>query len=215
MTSAERQAFIGLFPAIRSETGSLAEKILESSTHKEFSKGTRFYHEGDRCPGIPFFLDGEVRVYKSSSSGREITLYEILPGETCILNAACILSSRQYPADAMALVDGKMLYLPEKVFLALMAEHPQMRTFIFSLFSRRFHEIIELIEEVTFGKMDERLEDYLIEKATNDELETTHQSIANDLGTSREVVSRLLKDFERRGHISLSRNRIQLLNLLP
>ena len=103
-----------------------------------------------------------------------------------------------------------MLYLPESVFQTLMANHQEMRTFIFSLFSRRYREIIELIEEVTFGKLGERLEDYLIEKAENDELRTTHQYIANDLGTSREVVSRLLKDFERQGKIILSRNHIQL-----
>ena len=215
MAFADKKKFIKLFPAIRSETEPLAEKILTSSTHKEFSSGTRFYQEGDRCPGIPFFLDGEVRVYKTSGSGREITLYEILPGETCILNAACILGSQQYPASAVALKDGAMLYLPEKVFHSLIGEYAEMRSFIFSLFSRRFHEIIELIEEVTFGKLDVRLEDYLIEKAENDELETTHQAIANDLGTSREVVSRLLKDFERRGQIALSRNHIQLMKLLP
>ena len=214
MTQASREQFVKAFPMLRKEADALAEQILASSSYQEFPAETRFYHEGDRCPGIPFFLDGEVRVYKTSSSGREITLYEILPGETCILNAACILGKRQYPADAVSLKDGAMLYLPEKVFHGLMADHPEMRAFIFSLFSRRFHEIIELIEEVTFGKMDARLEDYLIEKAEDNELETTHQVIANDLGTSREVVSRLLKDFERRGRIALSRNRIQLLKLI-
>ena len=207
--------FLATFPVFRQEDNTLVAQILETASLQNFSKETRFYHQGDRCPGIPFFLDGEVRVYKTGSSGREITLYEILPGETCILNAACILGSQQYPADAVALRDGMMLYLPEKVFHELMADHPMMRSFIFSLFSRRFHEIIELIEEVTFGKLDMRLEDYLIEKAENNRLETTHQVIANDLGTSREVVSRLLKDLERRGKIALSRNRVQLLDLIP
>lgn len=215
MGTVTREEFASTFPVFRHKGDPLIEQILTASSYQLFQPGTRFYHEGDQCPGIPFFIDGEVRVYKTSSSGREITLYEILPGETCILNAACILGSQQYPADAVALKSGNMLYMPEKVFHELMADHPEMRTFIFSLFSRRFHEIIELIEEVTFGKLDERLEDYLIEKAENNQLETTHQSIANDLGTSREVVSRLLKDFERKGDISLSRNRIQLLDLLP
>ncbi len=215
METVTRNEFATAFPVFRSNDQPLVEQILASSSHQSFLKEKRFYHEGDRCPGIPFFLDGEVRVYKTGSSGREITLYEILPGETCILNAACLLGSQQYPADAIALKDGTMLYLPEKVFHELMADHPEMRSFIFSLFSRRFHEIIELIEEVTFGKLDVRLEDYLIEKAENNQLETTHQVIANDLGTSREVVSRLLKDFERRGNIVLSRNRVRLLDLIP
>ena len=214
MKSITREELVTVFPIFSHKEKHLAEQILASSSHQLFHKEQRFYNEGDRCPGIPFFLDGEVRVYKTGSSGREITLYEILPGETCILNAACILGSQQYPANAVALQDGAMLYLPEKVFHSLIGEYPEMRSFIFSLFSRRFHEIIELIEEVTFGKLDVRLEDYLIEKAENNQLETTHQVIANDLGTSREVVSRLLKDFERKGHIALSRNRIRLLNLL-
>ncbi len=214
MKTVTKEELVTAFPVFRHQDKPLAEQILSSSSHQRFHREQGFYSEGDRCPGIPFFLSGWVRVFKTGSSGREITLYEILPGETCILNAACILGSQQYPANAVALQDGSMLYLPEKVFHALIGEYPEMRSFIFSLFSRRFHEIIELIEEVTFGKLDVRLEDYLIEKAENDELETTHQVIANDLGTSREVVSRLLKDFERRGHIALSRNRIQLLNLL-
>lgn len=213
MSRVDKETFINIFPVFRSETASMAEQIINASSHQDFQKDTHFYREGDRCPGIPFFLDGEVRVYKTGSSGREITLYEIFPGETCILNAACLLGRSQYPADAVATRDGAMLYLPEKVFHDLMAAQQPMRNFVFSLFSRRFQEIITLVEEVTFGKLDVRLEDYLIEKAENNELETTHQSIANDLGTSREVISRLLKDFERKGKIALARNHIQLLAL--
>ncbi|MBT8351907.1 MAG: Crp/Fnr family transcriptional regulator [Deltaproteobacteria bacterium] len=188
----------------------MVETILSTSSHQAFSYNSQLYIEGDKCPGIAFLLSGEIRVYKIAESGREITLYEIFPGETCILNASCILSRQNYPANAMGLTDGTMLYLPETVFQTLIAKHQAMRTFIFSLFSRRYHEIIELIEEVTFGKLDVRLENYLIEKAENDELRTTHQHISNDLGTSREVISRLLKDFERQGKIVLSRNHIQL-----
>ena len=188
----------------------MIETILSTSSHQSFSCKSQLYLEGDKCPGIAFLLSGEIRVYKIGETGREITLYDIFPGETCILNASCILSHQNYPANAMGLIEGTMLYLPESVFQTLMANHQEMRTFIFSLFSRRYHEIIELIEEVTFGKLGDRLEDYLIEKAENDELRTTHQYIANDLGTSREVVSRLLKDFERQGKIILSRNHIQL-----
>lgn len=210
MQPINEEEFLRAFPVFKSGEKKLIETILSTSSHQSFSYNTQLYLEGDKCPGIAFLLSGEIRVYKVGESGREITLYEIFPGETCILNASCILSHQNYPANAMGLTDGTMLYLPEGVFQTLMANHLSMRTFIFSLFSRRYHEIIELIEEVTFGKMDVRLEDYLIEKAENDELRTTHQHIANDLGTSREVVSRLLKDFERQGKIILSRNHIQL-----
>jgi CRP/FNR family transcriptional regulator len=88
-----------------------------------------------------------------------------------------------------------------------------MRSFIFSLFSRRFTAIMELIEEVAFGKMDKRLKEYLVEKSENSVLNSTHQQIANDLGTSREVISRLLKDFEKRNKVVLARNKIHIKSL--
>ena len=215
MSPVDKESFMNRFPIFRSAAEPVAEKIIGRSSHQKFQQNTYFYRDGDRCPGLPFFLEGEVRVYKTGGTGREITLYEIFPGETCILNAAAILGRRHYPADAVATRDGVLLYLPERVLHDLMARHQSMRTFIFSLFSRRFHEIIELVEEVTFGKLDLRLQDYLIEKAENNQLVTTHQVIANDLGSSREVISRLLKDFERKGNIALSRNHIQLLGLSP
>ena len=213
MNKVSQEEFLTTFPIFKDGDPSLVKTILSASFSQSFLPHTQLYLEGDRCPGIAFVLSGEIRVYKIGETGREITLYEIYPGETCILNAACILSQRNYPANAVGLIDGSMLYLPEGVFKRLLAKHQVMRAFIFSLFSQRFGEIIELIEEVTFGKMDARLEDYLVEKAENDQLHTTHQNIANDLGTSREVVSRLLKDFEHKGRIALSRNRIRLLEI--
>ncbi len=142
-------------------------------------------------------------MYKIGEGGREIKLYEIFPGETFILNASCILSRGNYPANAVAVTDGAVLFIPEKEFRRLISAHEPMRNFIFSLFSRRFAAIMELIEEVAFGKMDKRLNEYLIEKSENNILDSTHQQIANDLGTSREVVSRLLKDLEKKGKVSV------------
>ena len=213
MKQVTKEEFLNSFQIFKGSDQSLVDTLLTASSCQSFFSHTQLYLEGDRCPGIAFVLSGEIRVYKIGETGREITLYEIYPGETCILNAACILSNRKYPANAVGLIDGTMLYLPEDIFMKLLAQHQVMRTFIFSLFSQRFGEIIELIEEVTFGKMDVRLEDYLVEKAENDVLQTTHQNIANDLGTSREVVSRLLKDFEHKGRIALSRNHIRLLQI--
>lgn len=213
MNKVTQKEFLTAFPIFKDGDKLIVDTILSASSCQSFFSHTQLYLEGDKCPGIAFVLSGEIRVYKIGETGREITLYEIYSGETCILNAACILSHRNYPANAVGLIDGTMLYLPEGIFKRLLAEHQVMRTFIFSLFSQRFGEIIELIEEVTFGKMDVRLEDYLIEKAENDALVTTHQNIANDLGTSREVVSRLLKDFEHKGRIALSRNHIRLIQI--
>jgi CRP/FNR family transcriptional regulator len=104
-----------------------------------------------------------------------------------------------------------MLLIPSIAFRRLVDEHEEMRDFVFTLLSRRLSGVMELVEEVAFGRLDERLMEYLVEKSENNVLESTHQKIANDLGTSREVVSRLLKDFERKGGVRLSRNSITLL----
>lgn len=189
----------------------LATVVQEKGVTRRFRNGEQLYHEGESCPGIVFLLGGEIRVFKTGGNGREITLYQILPGETCILNAVSILSHSSYPANAVALQDGVMLYLDSASFLELMGSSNVMREFVFALFSQRFGEVIELVEEVTFGRLQDRLENYLIEKSEDNELFTTHQRIANELGSSREVISRLLKDLERQGKILQERNHIRLI----
>ncbi len=203
--------FIRAFPSFKKSSDGLVNGLLSVSQRKTVPAGSQLYAEGDACSGIAFVLSGEIRVYKIGQTGREITLYEIGPGETCILNASCILSGTSYPAHAVTLAETNLLIVPSEIFRRLVREHETMRDFVFTLLSRRLSGVMELVEEVAFGRMDERLHEYLIEKSGNNRLEATHQKIANDLGTSREVVSRLLKDFERRGQVSLSRNVITLL----
>ena len=202
------------FPAIRRGTAELVEGILAAASLARVPRGTVIYRKGDLCRAIGLFLAGEVRVY-AESSGREITLYEILPGETCILNASCILSRRSYPANAVAVEDVEALMLPAEAFRALMLAHEAMRDFLFGLFSDRLTLVLELVQEVAFGRLESRLGEYLVARAENDLLRATHQAIANDLGTSREVISRILKDLERAGLVSLSRSEIRLTGLSP
>lgn len=204
--------FLKAFPSFRSRDN-LVSELLSSGQVKTFPAGMNIYSEGDACSAIAFVLSGEVRVYKTGETGREITLYEIGPGETCILNASCLLSGTSYPANAVTSAEGSMLLVPAPEFRRMMAEHEQPRDFVFALLSQRLSLVMELIEEVAFARMDQRLMDYLVEKSENNKLETTHQKIASSLGTSREVVSRLLKDFERRRLVSLSRNSITLRRL--
>lgn len=204
--------FLKAFPAFKKSPDGLVKELLSVSQTKSIPAGARIYAEGDACAAIAFVLSGEVRVFKIGQTGREITLYEIGPGETCILNASCILSGASYPAHAVTVSDAELLLVPSAAFHRMVDEQGEMRDFVFTLLSRRLAGVMELVEEVAFGRMDERLLDYLVEKSENDRLEATHQKIANDLGTSREVVSRLLKDFERKGRVGLSRNEITLLN---
>jgi CRP/FNR family transcriptional regulator len=192
MTSNE---FTKIFPVLSNSRDVLVKELLAVSRVQDVPAGSRLYAEGDACTAIALVLDGEIRVYKIGESGREITLYEIGQGETCILNASCILSGTSYPANAVTLTPTRILLIPSTIFRKLMGEHEQLREFVFFLLSLRLSSVMELVEEVAFGGMDQRLLDYLVEKSENDRLETTHQKIANDLGTSREVVSRLLERF--------------------
>ncbi len=203
--------FTQAFPAFQKIPAQLMRDMLSISRTQAIPSGARIYAEGDGCTAIAFVLSGEIRVYKVGETGREITLYEIGPGETCILNASCILAHTTYPAHAVAASNVDVLLVPSTVFRRLVTENEVMRDFVFALLSQRLSLVMELVEEVAFGRVDERLIGYLIEKSENNSLDTTHQKIANDLGTSREVVSRLLKDFERKGQVRLSRNSITLL----
>ncbi len=210
MEPLQKTAFLEVFPIFSKSADELVVELLSVSLHQQFPANARVYTEGDACNGIAFLLSGEIRVFKSGEAGREITLYEIGRGETCILNASCILSSLTYPANAVSTESGTMLYITSRDFRRLVASYEDMRNFVFNILSQRLVEVMALVEEIAFGRMDRRLLDYLVEKADHNRLMATHQRIADDLGTSREVVSRLLKDFERKGRISLSRHLIEL-----
>lgn len=207
------EEFTQFFPRFRLHPG-LTEQLLSGAGRHSFPAGTHLYWEGDSCSGIAFLLAGAIRVYKCGESGREITLYEIGPGETCILNASCILGNTSYPANAVTTSGGEFILVPAHDFRRLLGSHETMRDFVFSLLSERLGEVMELVNEVAFRRMDERLMEYLIEKSGDGVLLSTHQKIASDLGTSREVVSRLLKDLERQGKLSLARNSISLLEVV-
>ncbi len=189
----------------------LARAILSCGKLKKLQAQSLVYSEGDPCSGVGLLLDGLIRVFKIGQSGREITLYEVHPGQTCILNAFCVLSGKHYPASAETLTETKLILIPAGDFIRIFQEYEPFRKYIFHLLSERIATIMELIEEVAFGRMDQRLWEYITQKAQNKILKRTHQDIANDLGTSREVVSRLLKDFERKGLIRLSRATIEIL----
>jgi CRP/FNR family transcriptional regulator len=205
--------FLEIFPFFQNASQSLVKNILSLSRHKNLPGKMLVKLEGDQCRDFVLMLSGEKRIYKVGGSVREITLYEIGSGDICVLNASCILSNTRLPANAATTSETEVLLLPAQHFLDMIARHAEMRAFVHSHINAGLTSIMALISEITFGKMDERLMNYLIEKSENSNLKRTHQQIAQDLGTSREVVSRLLKDFERQGLLLLSRNNIHLKEL--
>ena len=212
MGSIEKDRFLKIFPFFENASQSLVGNILSLSRHMKLPGKMLVKLEGDQCQDFVLMLSGEKRIFKMGASAREITLYEIGSGDICVLNASCILSNTRLPANAATTCETEVLLLPAQHFLDMTAKYEEMRTFVHFHINAGFSSIMSLISEVVFGKMDKRLTDYLIEKSEKGRLKKTHQQIAQDLGTSREVVSRLLKDFERQGVIILSRNSIELQN---
>jgi CRP/FNR family transcriptional regulator len=204
---------IKTFPVFQKWQPMLINEIFSCAKYKKTTGNTIILVEGQFCPTVDLILTGEKRVFKLSESGREVTLYESGPGEVCILNTSCVLSNTKFPAISVASTDIVTLTLEAGKFRELVDKYDEMRLFVFSIINDSISVLLELIVEITFRKMDQRLIDYLIEKAEEGALVSTHQKIANDIGTAREVVSRLLKDFERKGMVSLSRNRIRLVKM--
>lgn len=190
-------------------------------TRTRISAGDVVFTEGTGCGKIGFVESGIIRVYKASPTGREITLYRMGAGETCILSLACILSRPIHQASAVAEQDVSILTLPASVFKELIDTSHAVRSFIFGQFAQRFADIMVLIEEVVFRRMDERLAETLLrlintsysscQNCPEPVLKITHEELAAELGTLREVISRLLKEFEYRGFISLARGSITIL----
>lgn len=193
----------------------LAEELILQGRLQTLPEKSIIYGEGDNCSAIALVISGEIRVYKSNDAGRELTLYEIGPGDTCILNASCILAGIGYPANAITAAKTEVLLLPAGVFRQLLDTHSELQLYVYTMLSQRLTAIMALIEEIVFNRLDRRLFDYLVERSDNNIVAKTHQNIANDLGTSREVVSRLLKDFALKGIVRGERNVIEILDYNP
>jgi CRP/FNR family transcriptional regulator len=202
------------FPFLRDSDEGLQKEVATKASSVHISKGTFIFFEGDECTSLALIISGTARVYKSAESGREITLYRINRGESCVLTASCIFGRNRFPAVAVAEEDIEAVVVPSGVFRHWMNEYEVWRDFVFNLLSKRLSEVMTTIEEVAFRRMDIRIAEFLVNKyrQQTEGLKITHQDIASELGTSREVVSRILKHFEYDSLISLSRGTITVLD---
>ena len=198
------------FPRLDPEIAREVEKI---SDRRKFPKGTVIYEQGVPCPSIPFLISGTVRVYKVGESGREITLYRVEGGEVCVLASSCALSDKEgpLPAIAVAETDVEIMGVPSFQFRRLVKTRPELQQFINMVFAERMSEMMMVIEEVAFQRVDLRVAEWLLKMTqppANTAISMTHAQVAVELGSAREVISRILKDFERRGFVQLSRGQI-------
>lgn len=200
--------FRGLKPELQRE-------IHKAASEVNLPAGTVLFTPGGQCPNVALLGAGNVRVYLGSDSGREVTLYHVGPGETCPINLLSALLGHAVPATGLVEADVHAVVLPKEQCRRWMDSEPAMRTFLLNGLAVRFMEIFQQVNEITFGRLDRRLTDFLT-RGFNDsrmsppEIKATHENIAAELGTAREVVSRLLREFERSGAIDLGRGKVTL-----
>jgi CRP/FNR family transcriptional regulator len=163
-----------------------------------------------RCHSMVMLTQGSIKVSKQTIKGRDILLYRVRPGETCILTVSCLLGSSTYPAQGMVETDLVGYAISQPMFVRLLEQSGPYREFVFHYFAERIADLMELIEEVTSRQLDQRLAALLLERGQT--VSATHQGLADELGSVREVVSRILKDFESKGMVRLDRGQIQVLD---
>ncbi|NMG65730.1 helix-turn-helix domain-containing protein [Azoarcus indigens] len=197
------------YPAIAALAETDRDRLLAPARWMAVPAGSVLFDERQGCEGFPFLLEGSVRVSKRSPSGRELPLYRIIAGETCILSASCLLGRADYNARGMAETPLRLMLLPAPVFDQLLTV-PPFRDFVFHLFAERIADLMQLVEEVAFRRLDQRLAAVLLGKGRV--LHVTHQQLADELGSVREMVSRLLKGFADQGLLRLSREQVEILD---
>lgn len=195
------------FPALEG-LDAAARQRLNEARRVTVDAGEVVFREGEACRHYLMVLAGSVRVQMVSEQGREIVLYRVGEGETCVLTTACLMGGNPYNAQGVVESQVTALMLPAHAFRDLVADSAGFREFVFSAYGTRLSDLLLLVSEVAFRRVDARLAAFLLERAGGEGLVITHQGLAVELGTAREVVSRQLKEFERRGWVRMSRGRV-------
>lgn len=200
---------IPLYPVLGKLPAALRQRVGEALQRIDLPPGTVVFDERQPCRGFPFVLGGAIRVAKLSASGRELPLYRVLAGESCIITSSCLLGHVDYNARGVSEGETTLVLLPRPLFDEMMGE-PAFRDFVFALFSERMAELMQLVEEVAFRKLDQRLAALLLGKGRT--VRATHQQLADELGSVREMISRLLKGFAEQGLVRLGREQVEVLD---
>ena len=203
------EQLLALYPVLGEIDDDQLTDILGRASLVRLSKGDMIFNPLDPCRAFPFVLEGRLRVFKQSAGGRELSLYYVTPGEACIVTAGCLLGREAYNASGQVKEDTAIIMMAEDDFNRTMG-NDRFRAFVFSLISGRIVELMQLVEEVAFHRLDKRLAGLLLDRGRI--LNVSHQELADELGTVREMVSRLLSGFADTGMIRLGRGRIEVLD---
>lgn len=202
------------FPGLSRLEPQVKDLLTGKSVIVDVPIGTTLFGPGNSPENMLFLLDGTVRVQQVSDTGHEIVLYRIHAGQSCVLTTACLLAYEDYAADGIAETTVQAAAVPRDVFDDLVAQSKSFRDFVFAAFSKRITDLFRMIDEVAFQRLDVRLADKLVSLSDgNDHVKTTHQKLSVELGTAREVVSRQLQEFQRRGWIEQARGSVSLLDM--
>ena len=200
-------------PFLQRADEALKQELRQNAQFAKIPAGQDVFVDGDRVDGIALLLSGVVRVYKIGETGREITLYRFGLGQSCILTANAIMSQRSFPAIATVEEDAEAVMIPAEVFRQWVNKYDLWREFVFDLLSERLSTVMTVVDEVVFKRMDRRIAALLLNQArVQNPMRITHQEIAAELGSSREVVSRILEDFSKEGMVESGRGTLEVLD---
>jgi CRP/FNR family transcriptional regulator len=205
----DRENVLNLYPALAGLPADLLATLIQSSMR--IPAGSEVFAEHQPCQGFPLLLAGSIKVVKQASNGREMVLYRVTPGGSCIISSSCLLGHSDYNARGIAETALTLLALPVKTFAGLLVDSTPFRDFVFHLFAERIGELMQLVEEVAFNRLDQRLAKLILARKEKT-LSITHQQLADELGSVREIVSRLLKGFVAQGLVSLGREQLTVTN---
>jgi CRP/FNR family transcriptional regulator len=204
-------SWIDRFKGLSRLPADVRDELTSGSKIVSVAAGTQVFGPGQSADSLLLLLEGTVRVQHKSDTGREVFLYRVNAGESCVLTTACMLAFEDYSADGIAETDVKAVAIPRKTFDNLVARSPIFREFVFTAYSRRITDLFTLIDDIVFQRMDVRLASRLLELADkNDVVHATHAVLGTELGTAREVISRTLSEFQRRGWVEQARGQVRL-----
>jgi len=208
-------SFQNYFPVWNRLTTTQQNKILNSVVARQFSKGTVIHNGSMECTGLLLVKSGQLCAYILSDAGREITIYRLFDMDMCLLSASCMIRSIQFEITIEAEKDTELWIIPPEIYKNIMEESAPVANYTNELMATRFSDVMWLIEQIMWKSLDKRVAAFLLEETSieeTDKLKITHESIANHLGSHREVITRMLRYFQDEGLVNLSRGTVEITN---